>query len=109
MNRIGPINFKVGNSTWISMEMIKIKVGLVSFVFVIFWGKNCPYYYLLSIINIILNPYCNPKIREKINDMHMCNSLKCYPVHIKAPLLFSMHNWFHGIEFPEVINKIWIN
>lgn len=39
----------------------------------------------------------------------MCNSLKCYPVHIKAPLLFSMHKWFHGIEFPEVINKIWIN
>lgn len=39
----------------------------------------------------------------------MCNSLKCYPVHIKAPLLFSMHNWFHGIEFPVVINKIWIN
>lgn len=39
MNRIGLINFKVGNFIWIFMEMIKIKVGLVFFVFVIFWGK----------------------------------------------------------------------
>lgn len=62
MNRMGLINFKVGNFIWIFMEMIKIKVGLVFFVFVIFWGKNCFYYYLLFIINIIFNLYCNLKI-----------------------------------------------
>lgn len=48
-------------------------------------------------------------MREKINDMYMCNSFKCYLVYIKVFLLFFMYNWFYGIEFFEVINKIWIN
>lgn len=90
MNRIRPINFKVGNSTWISMEMIKIKVGLVSFVFVILWGKNCPYYYLLSIINIILNPYCNPKIREKKLMTCMCAIASNVIQFVLKPLYYSL-------------------
>lgn len=36
-------------------------------------------------------------MREKINDMYMCNSFKCYLVYIKVFLLFFMYNWFYGI------------